>query len=100
MIINRKIVFNILFSSAILFCFGLNSYSIFNVQHCIIEVSAQTSGAGSSFIQDGDSFNDDQILHPDKLSSPVELKDQMLPSGKCHSVLEFYTSFWQPPKNS
>jgi hypothetical protein len=98
--IYQKISFRILFSLTILFCFGLYSYSNYDRQNCIPELSAGTNSVESSLIPDIDSLNDDQINHTDKFSSIVERENHIPVANDCFLILKFCISVWQPPKLS
>jgi hypothetical protein len=95
-----KISFRILFSLAILFCFGVNYSSGIDIQRYIVEFPSDTNSVGNSFIPDIDPVNDDQINHPDKPGSLVESRHQIPVLNDSCMILEFFSSVWQPPKLS
>jgi hypothetical protein len=97
---HQKISFRIIFSLTVLFCFGLNPYSSYDKQRCIVEFSSVANSDGNSFIPDIDSFNDDQITQTDKISSLAEPKNQLPAPRDSFLIFKFCISVWQPPKLS
>jgi len=94
----RIILFRIIFSLAVFFCFGLSSNSIYNFQPYSIALSADANSAMNSLIFDVDSFDDDQINGTNEYSSFKVLKPQTLIQQNCSLILNSFFSVWLPPK--
>jgi hypothetical protein len=59
--IHRNIFFRITFVLAVLFCFGINTYTHCAIPSWSLELSSGTSGTVHGFSSDNDSFNEDEI---------------------------------------
>jgi hypothetical protein len=94
----QKIAIRFLIISAVLFCYGLSTYSSdFSNPYCI-EFSEGNSSNKNSVILDIDPFSDDQIPQTDNyslFSDPImhiqTLQDVFLISNSDNGI-------WQPPK--
>lgn len=95
----RKIVFEIILFSAVLFCYGINSYShtyshLFGAEH-----SATSNCVENCFSSDIDHLEDDQIIHLNEFSPNTKPVIQILIIKYCHVVQNFSLSVWQPPQS-
>ena len=97
---NRKISFGIIFTLAVLFCFGIHAYSHSGIRSFNIELSSGSNNGGNSFSSDIDSFDDDQNFHVIESSSLVESISQMPIPRSFFLINKFFLSVWQPPKIS
>lgn len=96
----RKILIKSFFLLAVSLCFGINSYSNYNLRHINNEISACTSNVENSFNSHIDSLNEDRIVQSD--NSDLSLDPFIsIPLRQVHFPIHiFYFSIWQPPKIS
>jgi hypothetical protein len=95
----RKIVFEIILFSAVLFCYGINSYSHTYCHLIGAEQSAPTNCVENCFSSDIDHLEDDQIIHLNEFSSNTKPEIQIPIIQYCLVVQNFSLSVWQPPQN-
>jgi hypothetical protein len=98
--IHRKILFGILLTLAVLFCFGMKVYSNSNIRSFSVELSSGPSSDEFSFFSDIDSFDDDQIKQINEIRSFVEHRSQLPIPQNYFLIFKFLVSVWQPPKIS
>ncbi|MCX6279508.1 MAG: hypothetical protein NT004_15630 [Bacteroidetes bacterium] len=95
----RKFSFRILFSFAVVFCFGLHLYSNYNVNQCIAGLNTIPNNVEYSLISDFDSFGDDQINRAVIFTSSVEDGVLIPIPHNCKIINNYSFSIWQPPNN-
>ena len=95
-----KIFFGIIFTLAVLFCFGIIDNSHSNIQLFSIALSVGSNSDGNSFRTDIDSFDDDQNSPVIESSSVTESISQLPIPRKFFLINKFSLSVWQPPKIS
>ncbi len=98
--IHRKILFRIIFLLAVLFCYGINVYSNYNVHSYSIEQTAGTNTVENSLSSDIDSSNEDQNNQFDEFDCIGKPIFQIPNTNNYFSTYNFCFSVWQPPKNS
>lgn len=94
----QKIPNKFLLITAVLFCYGISTYSNYGIQPNCIEFSEGKSSNNNRLISHIDSFNDDQIpqiddhsLFSKSILSIHTLQDAFL-------IHYSYLRIWQPPK--
>jgi hypothetical protein len=97
----REISFRIIFLIAVLFCFGVNTYSYSTIQTTnFSELTANTNNVLNYLSSDIDPFGDDQINHINEFSSVVDLSYQIPILQNYFLITNISFSIWQPPKIS
>ena len=96
----RKISIGIIFTLAVLFCFGIHQYSYSGNPSFNVDRSSLTNYAENSFSPDIDSFDDDQNTNSVERNTLPESVSQMPIPGHFFLINNFFLSVWQPPKIS
>lgn len=97
----RNISYGIIFSIAVLFCFGpsLFSNSPILINNIEFVENSKTDSQGSP--EDSETFNDDeQILQPNLFCFQEESVCKIPLTGTLKITPDIPDSSWQPPKNS
>jgi len=97
---NRKISFGILFTLAVLFCFGTNAYSNSGIRSYSAALTSSSNNGENSFSSDIDSVDDDQDFHVIENRSWEEPISPMPIPLHLLLINKFVLSVWQPPKVS
>jgi hypothetical protein len=95
----RKIVFEIILFSAVLFCYGINSYS-HTYSHLFGAEQSATNCDENCFSSDIDHLEDDQIIHLNEFRPNSKPIIQLPIIQYCFVIQKFSLSVWQPPQNS
>jgi hypothetical protein len=91
---NRKIVFEIILFLAVLFCFGINTYSHSNR----FEHSTGTNCVENNLMSEIDHIEDDEIIQNNEFC-PVTKPINRIPIDlNCYIIHTFSWSIWQPPQ--
>jgi len=96
----KKISFEVIFFLAVLFCFGINTYSHTYSHSFIVEHSSGTNCVENSFMSDIDPVEDDQIIKSDDFCLVSKPVGRIPIVQDCYTIHTFSWSVWQPPKIS
>lgn len=96
---SKNLLFNILFLIAVLFSYGINTFSNHGINSIKIE-SSQCNSFNNELSSEENSFEDDQISQSVGLFTALDQKNKILVVKKYLLINSPLYSIWQPPKLS
>ena len=94
----RKILFRFIFLLAIVYCFGINAYSNYNMQPNSVVLPTGGNSEENIFFSDVDFFDDEQINQIFEFITAVDSVYWIPFTQSCFLISRYPTSIWQPPK--
>jgi hypothetical protein len=97
---NRRILFGILITLTVLFCFGAEAYSNPVARLFATDLPSGSHHDENNVGSDIDSFEDDQNYPVVECGAVVKAVSQMPVPRNFVLIHNFFLSYWQPPKIS